>query len=230
MKKVLLYTKQNPWCDKVIDYCNKNFEVVAHNTMDFYFPEEVDYIISFLSPWIIPQNILNMAKYHAINFHPGSREYPGIGCYNFALFEGVNQYGCVCHEMLPKVDSGPIYEELLFPIYPHDTVQSLQDRTMLYMIVMFYEIMGKLLQVGTLEPKGVQWTRQPFTHADLTKLCEFSTDYDLRKWYNACYYPGGKDQPYIIIEGTKYYIIREDHYESGPYIPQCLNQTTTANF
>ena len=55
------------------------------------FPKEAkkwqgDYIISYLSRWIVPSYLLNNAKIASFNFHPASPEYPGIGCNNFALY------------------------------------------------------------------------------------------------------------------------------------------------
>src|SRR5438309_8525630 len=52
-------------------------------------------VLSFVSPWIVPRALLSRARV-ALNFHPGPVEYPGIGCYNFALYEGATTYGAVC--------------------------------------------------------------------------------------------------------------------------------------
>ncbi len=70
--------------------------------------EMLKYIISFVSPWIIPENLLNSAQKAAINFHPGPPDYPGTGCYNFALYEGTKKYGVTAHHMEKKVDTGNI--------------------------------------------------------------------------------------------------------------------------
>src|SRR5688572_7784819 len=47
-------------------------------------------VLSFLSPWIVSRALLDRAAL-AINFHPGTADYPGIGCYNFALYEGAEE-------------------------------------------------------------------------------------------------------------------------------------------
>ncbi len=46
-----------------------------------------DYIFCFRSMFILPKSLINKAKIAAINFHPGSPEYPGSGCLNYALYE-----------------------------------------------------------------------------------------------------------------------------------------------
>ena len=73
-----------------------------------------DYLISFLSPWIITAD--ELARFDtAINFHPASTDYPGSGCYNFALYDNAPEYGATCHHMLPKVDTGLVIDERRFP-------------------------------------------------------------------------------------------------------------------
>ena len=48
---------------------------------------EVDYILSFRSQSILPESLLKIPKFYSINFHPGPPEYPGTGCFNFAIYE-----------------------------------------------------------------------------------------------------------------------------------------------
>ena len=86
------------------------------------FPQELlswkgDLIISYLSQWIIPQILLQRAAIAAINFHPGPPEYPGIGCTNFAIYNGADEFGVTCHHMVSKVDTGDIIAVKRFPVY-----------------------------------------------------------------------------------------------------------------
>lgn len=124
-------------------------------------------IISFLSPWII----LNPTP-NSINFHPGNTDYPGIGCYNFALHENSFYYGAVCHYMLSEVDSGQIIREDNFRIMPNDTVETLKFRTMIVMLNMFHEVIcnisiGREPLISWPEKK---WKRKPFTRKQLNQL------------------------------------------------------------
>lgn len=125
-------------------------------------------IISFLSPWIVPFSILEGRL--AINFHPGSSNYPGIGCYNFALYERSQMYGAVCHYMLPNVDTGEIIKEVSFPVFERDTVESLKFRTMVSMLGMFHEIICKVANRKPLAIAGINWKRRPHTRKQLDKL------------------------------------------------------------
>ena len=67
-----------------------------------------DYLISFLNSMYIDKNVRKKIKINSFNFHPGPPEYPGFGCYNFALLDKVNLYGSTIHIINDKFDSGKI--------------------------------------------------------------------------------------------------------------------------
>lgn len=146
-------------------------------------------LLSFLSPWIVPVRILDACS-NAINFHPGDRNYPGIGCYNFALYDGAARYGAVAHLMAPTVDTGPILLERTFEVAPDETVQSLRTRTLDLMLGMFSYVLDALPDLGT---ERVAWTRKPYRRADLEALCELTADMtpvEVARRVRATTYPG----------------------------------------
>ncbi len=123
-------------CARALEFCQKNFAHVAFclGKWGDPLPDEIrrwegDTIISYLSRWVVPEELLNRAKKAAINFHPASPEYPGIGCNNFALYENAKEYGVTCHHMASKVDTGKIIAVKRFPVYPEDDVAALLKRT-----------------------------------------------------------------------------------------------------
>lgn len=149
-------------------------------------------ILSFLSPWIVPKAVLDKADL-ALNFHPGSTDYPGIGCYNFALYEGAKCFGVVCHHMAPQVDRGAVVEERLFEILPHESVETLKLRSMVELLSMFHGILGKINASTPLPKSDAQWTRKPFTRKQLDQLCEIAPEMDeaeVRRRVRATAYPG----------------------------------------
>jgi methionyl-tRNA formyltransferase len=162
-------------------------------------------VISFLSPWIVPQSLLDVSTL-SLNFHPGSCNYPGIGCYNFALYEEATQFGAVCHHMLAKVDTGIVIKETLFPVLSSDTVETLKLRTMVNMLAMFNEILCMIAQQQTLPVNHRQWTRKAFTRKELNALCEITPDMDkaeIGRRIRATTYPGYPG-PYLLKNGQKY--------------------------
>jgi len=149
-------------------------------------------ILSFLSPWIVPAEPLARAAL-ALNFHPGSRDYPGIGCYNFALYEAAREYGPVCHHMTARVDRGAVVAERLFPVFAEDTVETLKLRTMVSMLDLFHDILSRLRSGAPLPETGRSWTRDPFRRRDLDALCRITPDLpadEIRRRVRATTYPG----------------------------------------
>ncbi|MDX1446808.1 formyltransferase family protein, partial [Lishizhenia sp.] len=131
-----------------------------------------DYIFSYLSQWIIPGDILNKAKIAAINWHPGSPDYPGIGCTNFALYNKEVEFGITCHHMLSKVDTGKVIEVLRFPVTPNETVLSLTQKAYSNIFQSFIGIIDRIEKNESLPISNENWTRKPYTRKELNELCE----------------------------------------------------------
>lgn len=149
-------------------------------------------IVSFVSPWIVPGWLLSETAV-ALNFHPGSCDFPGIGCYNFALYEGAVRYGAVCHHMLERVDSGEIVREELFDLRDEESVESLKLRTMDAMLGMFGEIVELLRAKKPLPKASRTWQRKPFTRRQLDELGRVTpemTPEEIRRRVRAMEYPG----------------------------------------
>jgi methionyl-tRNA formyltransferase len=150
-----------------------------------------DLIISFVSSWIYPQSLLDGASLAAINFHPGSPEYPGTGCTNFAIYNGEKEYGVTCHYMKASVDSGDIIAVKRFAIGVDDTVFSVTQFCYELIEELFYEIMERILQDQPLPVSGEKWKRAPYTRKQLNELCEITpemSEEEIRKRIKATTY------------------------------------------
>ena len=168
---------------RALDYCRANFfEVVAHvGAWEDPLPPSLqhwhgDYIISYLSRWVVPESLLQKANVAAINFHPASPEYPGIGCNNFALYEEASEYGVTCHHMASKVDTGSIIAVKRFPIWQSDTVASVLSRTYDYQLVLFYEVLDEILTGEGLPASEETWSRKPFSRKQFDQLGKITPD------------------------------------------------------
>lgn len=176
MVDILLFTKDDEWSHHAGELASLRLGsrlAVFRGSVGDPFPEvpfgDLVWTVSFLSPWIIPPALLNRSR-GKINFHPGSADYPGIGCYNFALYENAKMFGPVCHVMDERVDRGPILQERLFPIAPNETVYSLKLRTMTVMLAMFHDALEWITSETQPAPQDRQWQRRPFTRAELNEL------------------------------------------------------------
>lgn len=210
---ILLLTKNDPWSALAAKLAHAMFgeELIwekgnASDAAPASFSQPHRAVISFLSPWIVPADVLEKSGL-ALNFHPGSCDYPGIGCYNFALYEEARQFGPVCHHMLAKVDSGTVVKEVLFPVLPADSVETLKLGTMVAMLALFHDIMGLLATGMPLPVSPRQWTRPAFTRWQLNALCEITPGMDeaeARRRIRATTYPGYPG-PYLLKDGEKRY-------------------------
>ena len=149
-------------------------------------------LLSFRSPWVVKANVLDQFEI-ALNFHPGSADYPGYGCYSFALYESAVEYGCVCHHMLPLVDSGIIVSEERFKLSGHETIEMLKLRTYAAMLSQFHDVVFRLSASEDLGTSPVEWSRLPFTrrqHKDLSTITTDMSPSEIQRRVRCTSYPG----------------------------------------
>lgn len=139
---------------------------------------EGDYIISFLSRWVVPKWLLERAEMAALNFHPAPPEYPGIGCNNFALYDNAREYGTTCHHMAPTLDSGPIVAVRRFAVLPDDNVESLLKRTYEHQLDLHKEVVDLVVEGKPLFTSTETWKRKAYTRTEFNELCRITPDMD----------------------------------------------------
>jgi methionyl-tRNA formyltransferase len=206
---LFLGKKQSDDCRQALEFCERAFVNLTSALGDWGepFPEKLrswrgDYIISYLSRWVVPASLIENASRAAINFHPASPDYPGIGCTNFALYEGAAEYGVTCHHMAARVDTGSIIAVKRFPVLADDSVASLLERTYVHQLALFYEIIG-LIHAGRALPQSPEtWTRPPFSRAEFNELSKIRpemTESEIRARIRATSF--GRWQPTITLAG-----------------------------
>jgi len=118
----------------------------------------VDVLLSYLSPWVVPVRCLADSRL-ALNFHPGPPEYPGIGCTNYAVYDGVTTYGVTVHHMAKAVDAGPILAVERFPVAAEATVVTVTTQAYTALRSLFV-IVVDLIRQGTPFPTCAErWCR-----------------------------------------------------------------------
>jgi methionyl-tRNA formyltransferase len=169
---------------RALSFCQSNFLDVRSElgmAAQKQLPDDLkawkgDYIFSYLSPWVIPHWLLERATRAALNFHPASPDYPGIGCYNFALYDGVDTYGATCHHMAGKVDTGDIVAVKRFRLFETDTVESIFTRTQDHLLSLFYDVIELIREDQQLPKSTEKWARKPYTRRDLNELATITPD------------------------------------------------------
>ena len=215
--KVLLLSKETKWCQEAIDFAQSCFKhiMVRQNNQDKSFLEDIfswrgDLLISFLCPCIIPKRLLRSAKLYSINFHPAPPEYPGVGCYNFAIYNGESEYGVTCHHMSKTSDTGKIIKCIRFPLLPEDSVFSLKEKSMEYLLKLFFEIISLIKDGKPLPSSKERWIRKPYARKELNELCRITKDMDnneVRRRVRATFFPG-KPGAYVELGGYKFRVCK----------------------
>ena len=179
---LFLGKEQDGHVERAAQFCRLNFENVSVHLGKWGdpFPANIgvsnwDCIISYLSRWIVSEDLLKRAGF-AINFHPGPPEYPGYGCNNFAIYDEATDYGVCCHHMAPRVDTGAIIATRRFPVLSNDNAGTLLVRAYDYQLVLFYEVVARLVRGEELPVSREEWTRKPFTRRQFDKLGRVTAD------------------------------------------------------
>jgi len=213
MKICFLTKKDKPGVKEAITFTKSldaNIDVFYGDVMDS-FPKRIrqenyDFIISYLSPWIVPKDVLGKTTMWNINFHPGPPEYPGIGCFNFAIYESSENFGTTAHLMNPDVDTGKIIGVKRFPMTNKETVEILSNKTYDVQLSLYTEVMDYIITNNELPKCDEQWKRKPFKRSELEELASINLNMskqELGERIRATYY-SGKPAPFVEIHGYRF--------------------------
>ena len=80
---------------------------------------EPDLLVSAAYARIVPDDVLRIPKFGAINVHPSLLpHYRGLAAVWWALYEGCSSVGVTIHEMAASVDTGPIIAQASLDVTP----------------------------------------------------------------------------------------------------------------
>lgn len=175
---------------------------------------QVDLVISYMYRDLVKENVINLAKTAAVNFHAGPLpEFGGWAFYNIAILENATEYGCTCHYMDNGFDTGPLLKVSRFPIdASRETAWSLERKTQKDMIRLFGEFAdmiekGSILPIEIQDPEKMRYMNS----AEFKKLKEIPKDADsevIDRYARAFWYPP-YECAYTMINNTKVEIIPE---------------------
>lgn len=210
---VLFLAKQKPFAKEAAELVKlhiKDAEIVFGDINDPFpaqaLTKQFDYVISYISPWIVSKQVLDSTRIASINFHPGPPEYPGIGCTNFAIYHGEREFGITVHHMDEKVDTGDIIIVERLPIFEEDTVYSLTQRCYAFVYIAFVKMLFLILNNKPLPRSSERWKRKPFTRKELNGLCVITKDMpedEIRRRLKATTYPN-MPGAFIELAGTRF--------------------------
>jgi len=81
-----------------------------------------DILLNVYSLYLVRSEILTIPPLGSYNVHPGPLpRYAGANSMCWAIYRGERQHGVTVHQMVPKVDAGPIAFQEMFAIEDEDT-------------------------------------------------------------------------------------------------------------
>ena len=210
--KLLLITNYNHKVSKqLVKYLK--FKKIQFDYIDSSKKKEIkiskryDYLISFLNSIYINKSVRKKIKINSINFHPGPPEYPGFGCYNFALLDRVNFYGSTVHIINDKFDSGKIIDVNKFKIsYKKFNLEKLISKTHRNIIKQAKDLIN-IIQNKELKIKGnFKWKKKAYTKKEFEIAREIKLNdskENLLKKIKAFSYKN-YESVYINFKGSKF--------------------------
>lgn len=209
--RIVVLAKDKPGLSVAMDFLAPYNPILRIGTRFDPFPEDLflqstNVLISYLSPWIVPGQVLKKIKIASVNFHPGPPEYPGTGCTNFALYNQERTFGVTAHIMEEGVDSGRIIKVSRFPVAINETVFSLTNKCYSEIEKIFPSVISPILEGRILTDDTESWARKPYTRKELDELCKISckmSEVEVKRRIRATVYPG-MPGPYIEIYGQRF--------------------------
>ena len=134
-------------------------------------------LIAFVTPVIVPNDILQQLGYGAFNFHPGPPSYPGWASAHFALYDQAEEFGATVHAMIERVDAGPIIEVAPFPVPPHITVLGLEGLAYANLALLFWRL-AKWMASDPVTPPAlpIQWASKKYSRKTYRAMCDIPLD------------------------------------------------------
>lgn len=179
---------------------------------------EVDLLISFLSPYIVPERHLRVVRRAAYNVHPCTPDYPGTDPMHFAYYDGHRVAGATLHLMEADVDSGPICAVVEQQAEPGIGLPEFSALCVSSALGLLLDCFPALLN-GGLRPNGRQWVgSNKHTHAEFLQMCRIDADIserELRRRLAAFHHPGLPEGPFIELHGRRF-VYRDENEGRRP--------------
>lgn len=218
--KVLFIGKEgDKYSTKYYLYLKKNFKHVSVIYNNLFNHKQIqkriknwkgDYIFCFRSNYLLKKSEIKKVSKNVINFHPGSPQYRGIGCVNFAIMNKEKRYGSTVHLIdTEKIDNGKIVDVVLWKIKNASSVEEILLKTYEKQFNQFKRVI-KYIKKDNLEflikkNKKYKWSKKLYTKNDLNNL--YLIDVNVKKKYFQKILKATiteKFKPYIILHGKKF--------------------------
>lgn len=132
---------------------------------------QVDLVLSVLYPRLIHRPLIDLPRVACLNFHPAPLpDWRGLGGYNLAILERLEEWGASAHFVDERFDTGDIVRVKRFP-FDHDTetAWSLDLLSQEHLFELFCEVLELALS-GEPPPREPQGEGRYVSGPDLDRL------------------------------------------------------------
>jgi methionyl-tRNA formyltransferase len=152
--------------------------------------EDVDVVISFLFWQRIREPLISLGRVGCLNFHAAPLpDFRGVGGYNVAILEGLQEWGVSCHFVDAELDTGDVVEVERFAIDPgRETAWSLDLQSQERLLGLFERVLGRIV-AGEELPRTPQGEGRYVSRAELEELRRVRPGDDLDRKLRAFWYP-----------------------------------------
>ena len=173
-----------------------------------------DYIFSYRTYYILEKELINKAKFAAINFHTATPKYRGIGCTNFAILNGEKIFGCTAHLISEKIDGGSILNVKRFKVKKKNNLTSILNKLHKVQFLQIKSIINSLfknrenLKFLKQKSKNEKWSKKLYTRKDLNNLYIIDPKVNNRKLEKIIKSTlTANYKPYLLMYGKKFILV-----------------------
>jgi len=220
-KKCLFFGKKNCQysleCYSFLKKKNCKVTPIWSNKRGEKFPKKIfnwkgDFLFSFHNYWLLNIKIIKLAKYFALNFHPGTPDYPGSGSYNWSVYDSKNTFGTTIHLMNKKFDNGEILKVYKFKYSRSFTVPQLIKKSNIFRVSSFKKYIDflnkqnyKTIKTIVKNKKNYKWKNKAKNIYNLEKEREVNLKISKKKLIKKIQAFSSKQYPiFLYFKGFKF--------------------------
>lgn len=126
---------------------SNKFKLLEEIKSSRYIKEEIDFVLSVFSPFIVEDEILNYSRFGGFNLHPGKLpEYAGLNPTCWSIYNNEKFHEVTLHKMTNIIDGGDILNSKEIEITKDETAISLLNKSTIEgvkLIKEFFEIISQ---------------------------------------------------------------------------------------
>lgn len=172
--------------------------------------------VSMLYWRILRGALLNAAPRGNVNFHPAPLpDYKGVGGYNLAILEGLDEWACTAHYVDEDIDTGEIIALQRFAMDPEtETVRSLEAKSQVALFDLFTNVFDKLVANSDRLPTSPNKGGRHLNRNGLEALKRIDVEKDdIARKARAFWFPP-YDGAFIEVDGQKFTLVDRTILES----------------